>query len=190
MPDGSGPRKFVKLFSGSRGRGGMVPLAECRLRPLPRTLSILAALLGAGLLASACSEAPKLAKAPTSHPTTSEEKASPPPEAPEANKSDEGSPERAEAEESRAGSGISAARKARPSKSIRAATNRSRAQAHPRREQVRSRARHQRTLLRCSGSGRRWFIRSTARMSRAQPAKVLRRCNPKCHREARHRRAT
>jgi esterase/lipase superfamily enzyme len=59
----------------------MVPLAECRLRPLPRTLSILAALLSAGLLASACSEAPKLAKAPTSHPTTSEEKASPPPQA-------------------------------------------------------------------------------------------------------------
>ena len=28
----------------------MVPLAECRLRPLPRTLSILAALLGAGIV--------------------------------------------------------------------------------------------------------------------------------------------
>ena len=78
----------------------MVPLAECRLRPPPRALSILAALLGAGLLASACSEAPKLAKAPTSYPTTSEEKASPPPEAPEANKSDEDARRKAaEAEE-------------------------------------------------------------------------------------------
>jgi esterase/lipase superfamily enzyme len=56
----------------------MVSFAGHRLRPLPRAAFILTALLGCGLLASACSEAPKLAKAPTSQPTsTSEEKASP-----------------------------------------------------------------------------------------------------------------
>ncbi len=91
----------------------MVPLAECRLRPLPRTLSILAALLGAGLLASACSEAPKLAKAPTSHPTTtSEEKASPPPQA---NGTDEAAREKdaesAEAEQSQTYNGSAGAKK-------------------------------------------------------------------------------
>jgi esterase/lipase superfamily enzyme len=79
----------------------MVSFAERRLRSLPRAAFILTALLGCGLLASACSEAPKLAKVPTSHPTTtSEEKASPPPEAPEAYKSDEDARRKAaEAEE-------------------------------------------------------------------------------------------
>ena len=58
----------------------MVSFAGHRLRPLPRAAFILTVLLGCGLLASACGEAPKLAKAPTSLPTsTSEEKASPPP---------------------------------------------------------------------------------------------------------------
>ena len=84
LPDGSGPRKFIKVIvgRGPGGRGGMVSIAGRRLRPLPRAAFILTALLGCGLLASACSEAPKLAKAPTSQPTsTSEEKASPPPAA-------------------------------------------------------------------------------------------------------------
>ena len=169
----------------------MVPLAECRLRPLPRTLSILAALLGAGLLASACSEAPKLAKAPTSYPTTSEEKASPPPEAPEANKSDEDARRKAaEAEEAERVRELSRQGSAAKQKHSRRYEPEP-AQAHPRREQVRSRAYPTPTSPPTMLRERPEVVHPKYRpMSCAQPAKVLRRCNPKCHREARHRRAT
>ncbi len=53
-------------------------VAKVWSRPLARTGIVFAALVACGLLVSACSEAPK-SKAPAPQPTSSEEKASPPP---------------------------------------------------------------------------------------------------------------
>ena len=53
-------------------------VAKVWSRPLARTGIVVAALVVCGLLVSACSEAPK-SKAPAPQPTSSEEKASPPP---------------------------------------------------------------------------------------------------------------
>src|SRR6185437_6530015 len=169
----------------------MVPLAECRLRPPPRALSILAALLGAGLLASACSEAPKLAKAPPRIRQRAKRRPVRRRKLPKLINPTRTLAGKQLRQRKPSGFGNSAARKARPSKSIRAATNRSPAQAHPRREQVRSRAYPTPTSPPTMLRERPEVVHPKYRpMSRAQPAKVLRRCNPKCHREARHRRAT
>ena len=144
LPDGSRPRKFIKLIAGRGpgGRGGMVSFAGHRLRPLPRAAFILTVLLGCGLLASACGEAPKLAKAPTSLPTsTSEEKASPPPGGDQAGRAC--SADRIRVREDRAVSGVERRGHCQEAQVFEAL----RVRAGSRRRA--GRTRHKRTVVRC-----------------------------------------
>ena len=180
LPDGPGLVNSAKLLSGGgRGRGGMVHYAGRRCSCcLARASSFFDGPTRRADCCLAGSEAPKLAKAPTSHPTTtSEEKASPPPQALIIGRG--GSPESSRGRGDRA---ISASKSAAGVKQRKYSRR-----YEPRRERARPTQTNLPTMLRERPEVVRLKYRPT---SRAQPAKVLRRCNPKCHREARRRRAT